>query len=84
MADQTYLEILKGIIAELTGASLDEIDKIAETATFAEDLQLDELDMVELFMAVEDEFGVEIWEEHEDNLKTVGELLAYIEKALES
>lgn len=80
MADQTILQRLTEVIVDVSGCNE---AQVTHEAAF-ESIGFDELDMVELFMAVEEEFGVEIWEEHEDNLKTVGELLAYIEKALAS
>lgn len=48
-------------------------DKITEEASFEEDLEVDSLGVVELLMALEDEFGVKIPDEEAENIHTVGE-----------
>lgn len=48
-------------------------DKVSEEATFEEDLEVDSLGVVELLMALEDEFGVKIPDEEAENIHTVGQ-----------
>lgn len=48
-------------------------EKISEEASFEEDLEVDSLGVVELLMALEDEFGVKIPDEEAENIHTVGE-----------
>ncbi|MGF6375763.1 acyl carrier protein [Clostridiales Family XIII bacterium PM5-7] len=55
-------------------------EKIALEASLAEDLNIDSLDAVELVMALEEEFGVKIPDEELANMKTVGNIVACIEK----
>jgi acyl carrier protein len=54
-------------------------DQITLAAKFAEDLKADSLDTVELVMALEDEFGLDIPDEEADKIKTVGDAIKYIE-----
>jgi acyl carrier protein len=54
-------------------------DQITLSAKFAEDLKADSLDTVELVMALEDEFGLDIPDEEADKIKTVGDAIKYIE-----
>ena len=58
-----------------------EVDKSELTmdTNMAKDLEADSLDVVELLMAIEDEFGVEIPEEEIENIKTIGDLTEYIQ-----
>ena len=74
MAD-TYSEI-KAIIVDLLGA--DE-SKINMDARFREDLEADSLDLVELIMAFEEEFGGEISDEEAQKITTVGDAVTYLE-----
>ena len=74
-------ETVQGIIVDLLG--VDE-EKITPEAKFREDLEADSLDLVELIMAFEDEFGAEISDEDAQNITSVGEAVAYIEKNLGS
>lgn len=48
-------------------------DKVSEDASFEEDLEVDSLGVVELLMALEDEFGVKIPDEEAENIHTVGQ-----------
>ena len=66
---------VKGIIAEQLGVAEDEIKT---TSSFIEDLGADSLDIVELVMAMEEEFEVEIPDEEAENIKTVGDAINYI------
>ena len=69
-------EKIKEILAEQLDANADEMTM--ETK-IAEELGADSLDVVELLMSIEDEFEVEIPDEEIENIKTVGEIVAYIE-----
>jgi acyl carrier protein len=53
-------------------------EEVVETASFTEDLGADSLDVVELVMALEDEFGIDIPDEEVGNIKTVGDAVTYI------
>lgn len=68
-------ERIRGIITDLLGV---EDDKVATAARFREDLEADSLDLVELIMAFEEEFGGEISDEHAQNITTVGEAVNYV------
>jgi len=63
------------IIAEQLGIGEDEI---TENATFVDDLGADSLDIVELIMALEEEFGTEIPDEDAERMKKVGDLVTYL------
>ncbi|MCH3971230.1 MAG: acyl carrier protein [Oscillospiraceae bacterium] len=71
------LEKVKHILAEQFDVEEDEIT--AETS-IADDLGADSLDVVDLLMSLEDEFEVEIPDEEIENLKTVGDVVNYIEE----
>jgi acyl carrier protein len=68
---------VKAIIAEQLGVKLDEVN---EGASFIEDLGADSLDTVELVMALEEEFGIEIPDEDAEKMTNVGEAIKYIEQ----
>ena len=53
--------------------------KISSDTSFVDDLNLDSLDIVELMMKMEDEFGVEIPEEDAEGLKKVSDIVTYLE-----
>ncbi len=55
-----------------------EREKLTNEASFIEDLGADSLDIVELVMAMEEEFEVEIPDEEAENIKTVGDAINYI------
>ncbi|KAI0094755.1 acyl carrier protein [Irpex rosettiformis] len=67
------LDVLKGF---------EKVDqtKLTPSATFAEDLGLDSLDTVEVVMAVEEEFSIEIPDAEADEIKTVQQAIDYIQK----
>ncbi len=69
-------EKVKKIIEEKLSVNA---DQITLEAKFAEDLKADSLDTVELVMALEDEFGLDIPDEEADKIKTVGDAIKYIE-----
>lgn len=54
-------------------------DQITREASFIDDLGADSLDTVELVMALEEEFGIEIPDEEAEKITKVGEAIAYIE-----
>jgi acyl carrier protein len=66
---------VKSIIADQLGVGEDEIKP---ESSFIEDLGADSLDIVELVMAMEEEFEVEIPDEEAENIKTVGDAINYI------
>ncbi len=55
-----------------------EADKVAENASFIDDLGADSLDTVELVMAFEEEFGVEIPDDAAESIMTVGDAIKFI------
>ena len=69
------------IIVEELGV---ERDKVVATASFMEDLGADSLDTVELVMAFEKEFDVDIPDEEAEKLRTVGDALKYLHDKMES
>ena len=68
-------EKIKDIVAEQFGR---DSEGITVGATFIEDLGADSLDVVELIMAIEDEFDLEIDEDEAGNISTVGDVVDYI------
>ncbi len=70
-------ERVKEIIAEQLGV---EKEKITPEAKFVEDLGADSLDVVELIMAFEEEFGIEIPDEDAEKIQTVGDVIAYLKE----
>jgi acyl carrier protein len=57
-----------------------EAEKVTSTASFVEDLGADSLDTVELVMAFEEEFGIEIPDEDAEKMQTVGDAIEYIKQ----
>lgn len=76
MAEKTIEERITDIIAERLELKVDQI-KAADS--LQEDLGADSLDAVELIMALEEEFGIEIPDAHAEELKTVGDVVSYIQ-----
>jgi acyl carrier protein len=74
-----YLAKVKEITAEKLG--VDEA-KVTENASFIDDLGADSLDTVELIMKMEEEFDLDIPDEEAENLKTVSDVVKYIEDKL--
>lgn len=70
------LEKVKAILSEQFDV---EEDTITPETNIADDLGADSLDVVDLLMSIEDEFEIEVPDEEVENLKTVGELVKYIE-----
>ncbi len=75
MTDQEILDRVKKVTVEKLSVKEDEV---VETASFQEDLGADSLDVVELVMALEEEFGIEIPDDDVTNLKTVQNAVDYI------
>ena len=76
MASMSDLEVkVKDIIAEELGV---EKEKLTNEASFMEDLGADSLDTVELVMAFEKEFDIDIPDEDAEKLRTVGDALGYL------
>jgi acyl carrier protein len=59
-----------------------DVDKVSDTSSFIDDLGADSLDLVELAMAFEEEFGIEIPDSGAEALLTVGDSIRYLEKAV--
>ena len=68
---------IKTIIAEQLGVKPEEV---TPNASFVDDLGADSLDTVELIMALEEEFNIEIPDEDAEKMKTVGDAIKYIEE----
>jgi len=67
-------------VKELIAEQLDvKADDITEASNIQDDLGADSLDVVDLVMALEDEFDVEIPEDQVENIKTVGDIVKFIE-----
>ena len=69
-------ERVKAIIAEQLGVKSEEV---TPQASFVDDLGADSLDTVELVMALEEEFGIEIPDEDAEKMATVGDAIKYID-----
>ncbi len=76
MADKIAEKVKEIIINEL---GVDP-EKVTAEASFVDDLGADSLDTVELVMAFEEEFTIDIPDEDAEQMRTVGEAVAYIEK----
>lgn len=71
------LERVRKVTVEELGVKEEEV---VESASFTEDLGADSLDVVELVMAFEDEFGIDIPDDEVGEIKTVGDAVTYISK----
>ena len=67
---------VRAIIAEQLGVKVEEV---TDQASFIEDLGADSLDTVELVMALEEEFGIEVPDEDAEKMTTVGDAIKYID-----
>ena len=72
-------ERVKKIVIEHLGV---EADKVIEGASFIDDLGADSLDQVELVMAFEEEFNVEIPDDAAESIQTFGDAVGYLTKAV--
>lgn len=79
MAASVYERVRK-VIAEQLG--VDEA-QVTPEASFVEDLNADSLDLVDLIMSLEEQFGLEISDEEAEKIKTVRDAMEYIEEHLE-
>ncbi|MFP6876998.1 MAG: acyl carrier protein [Roseibacillus sp.] len=68
---------IKEIIVEQLGVNADQVTREAK---MIEDLGADSLDAVELVMAIEEEFGIEVPDEQAEKLQAVGDIIDYVEK----
>jgi acyl carrier protein len=77
--DGSSYEKFKGIIAEQLGV---EPAQITPDASFVDDLNADSLDLVELIMSFEEEYGMEIPDEDAEKIQTVGAAWDYVQEKL--
>ena len=70
-------EKVRDIVVDQLGV---EADEVAIESTFIDDLGADSLDIVELIMAFEEEFGIEIPDEAAEKIKTVQDVVSYIDQ----
>ena len=73
------LDTIKGMIIDQLGVSEDELQ--LET-NLMKDLEADSLDAVEIIMAIEDEYDIEIPDEDAERFQTIGDIVSYVEKAI--
>jgi acyl carrier protein len=78
VTDQEILAGLAEIIEEIAGTPADEV---TASANFVEDLDIDSLSMVEIAVAAQDKFGVEIPDEQLKDLKTVQDVVNFVAKS---
>ena len=79
MPEDTFPRVKK-IIVEQLGV---EEEEVVPTASFVEDLNADSLDLVELIMSLEEEFGMEISDEEAEKIVTVNDAVEYINEHIE-
>lgn len=77
MAKEEFFDKLKELVVDQLGV---EEDEVTMEATMQDDLGADSLDLVDLVMSVEEEFGVKVADEDLENIKTVGDIVNYIEE----
>ena len=73
------MEMQERVIKLVSDATKIDATKISGETNFIEDLNLDSLDIVELMMKMEDEFGIEIPEEQAEGLKCITDVVKYLE-----
>ena len=78
MDENEIFSRVKDVIAEQLG--IDDLDTITSETTFIDDLGADSLDVVELIMAFEEEFYMEIPEVEAEKISTVGDVVDYIKE----
>ena len=76
MAKEEIFDKLKELVVDQLGVQEDEVTM---EASMQDDLGADSLDLVDLVMSVEEEFGVKVADEDLENIKTVGDIVNYIE-----
>ena len=79
MAEKPIDQRVNDIIVQQLGVNA---DQVTPAAKFIEDLGADSLDTVELIMALEEEFGIEVPDDEAEKLLTVGDVTKYIEEHL--
>ncbi len=79
MEEKEIMEKLIAVIKEKLGV---EENKIVASASYVEDLGADSLALVDIAMALEDEFGMEIPDEDIEKIKTVGDTINYIKEKI--
>lgn len=77
MAKEEIFDKLKELVVDQLGV---EEDEVTMEATMQDDLGADSLDLVDLVMSVEEELGVKVADEDLENIKTVGDIVNYIEE----
>ena len=77
MTEGTTFDRLKKLIVEQLGVDEEEV---TPTASFVEDLNADSLDLVELIMSLEEEFGMEISDEDAEKIQKVSDAVDFIEE----
>jgi len=78
MSEQSVEDKVKEIIVEQLSVNA---EQVTPEAKFIEDLGADSLDVVELVMAFEEQFGIEVPDEDAEKLQTVGDVNSYIKEA---
>ena len=76
MAKEEIFDKLKELVVDQLGV---EEDEVTMEASMQDDLGADSLDLVDLVMSVEEEFGVKVADEDLEDIKTVGDIVNYIE-----
>ena len=79
MSSEEIFEKVREIISDKLGVEIDDIDLSSE---LTEDLGADSLDLVDLVMAFEDEFGIKVDDEQIEGISTVGDIVNYIAKVI--
>ena len=76
MEREEILEKIKSVVVDQLNV---EEDEVVDDASFIDDLGADSLGIVELVMALEEEFGISIPDEDAEGIKTVGDAVAYVQ-----
>nr|YP_009315371.1 Acyl carrier protein [Yamadaella caenomyce]SCW23826.1 Acyl carrier protein [Yamadaella caenomyce] len=79
MSQKNIFDRVQAIVVQQLGVDK---NQVTEEANFADDLGADSLDTVELVMAIEEEFSIEIPDEYAESISTLGEAIDFIEKAV--
>ncbi|MDD2393986.1 MAG: acyl carrier protein [Eubacteriales bacterium] len=79
MSTESIFETVQSILADQLGV---EPDQVTMDANFIDDLNADSLDIVELVMAMEQEFGISIPDDEAERIKTVGDAVNFIKECV--